>query len=69
MKFKKKNVKVFVLVTTVLLFILTFVSAIYIFADINQEARNEPFKYPKEDTMTPKPLPSENTMITQPLVK
>lgn len=43
MKFKKKNVKVFVLVTTVLLFILTFVLAISIFGDISQEVRNEPF--------------------------
>jgi len=69
MKFKKKNVKVFVLITTVLLFILTFVSAIYIFGDISQEVRNETFEHPKEDIMTPQPLPSENTMITQPLVK
>lgn len=69
MKFKKKDVKVFVLITTVLLFILTFVSVIYIFGDISQEVRNESFEYPKEDTMTPQPLPSENTMIAQPLVK
>jgi hypothetical protein len=56
MKFKKKNVKLFVLVATIGLFILTFVAAVYIFGDISQEIKNEPFEYPKENPMEPKPL-------------
>jgi accessory gene regulator protein AgrB len=55
-KFKKKNVKIFVIIVTVILFILTFVTAIYIFGDLQQEIKNEPFEYPKENPMESKPL-------------
>jgi flagellar basal body-associated protein FliL len=56
MKFKKRNVKLFILIVAVILFILTFVTAIHIFGDVQQEIKNEPFEYPKENPMEPKPL-------------
>lgn len=69
MKFKKKNVKLFVFVTTILLFISTLVLIFKFLGLIENDVEIQPFEFPKENTMTPKPLPSENTMVTQPLVK
>ncbi len=69
MKFKKRNVKLFIFVTTILFFINTLVLLLFFFGLIENDVEVQAFEFPKENTMTPKPLPSENTMIPKPHIK
>lgn len=66
---KKQQVKKNILLLLILLFISTIYSAIILFDLTTVEIHNEPFEYPKENTMEAKPLPSENTMIPHSLVE